>query len=89
MSPYADSGGQNAVAFTPLTIDMELSEPACLMTDVEEMIIEQRGSREVNFVLLEFLSFKKIILIFLNLSDFFYFLLTSSTCSTRRSWLCF
>lgn len=50
MTPYINHGDQTIDPFTALTIDMELSEPACPITDVEEMIIEQRGAREVLFL---------------------------------------
>lgn len=48
MSPF-DEISEASAPYTPLTIEMELSEPACAMTDVEEMILEQRGAREVFF----------------------------------------
>lgn len=56
MSPYIGDNDETANIFTPLTIDMELSEPACPITDVEEMIIEQRGSREVIFFKKKFIN---------------------------------
>lgn len=36
---------------TPLTIEMLLAEPPPYLTDVEEMLIEQRGLREVFFII--------------------------------------
>jgi len=51
MHPYSNGDGP-FMKQPPLTMEMLVAEPPPYLTDVEEMLIEQRGLREVNQILI-------------------------------------
>lgn len=61
-----DSTNYGALA---LTMDMGLSDSPYLLTDLEEMIIEQRGLREVSLLMLIFKNFRFLFLVWIKVGE--------------------